>query len=144
MTYPLVKDNRLLLAILENIFLGFTNTMSMILYHERLFKRIPPFHDNFESKMHLFNEKCVTVYKLDKNYMTVMREIKDLIVEHKKSPIEFTRKDTFVICSEDYKIKTLSVDQIKKYIQQAKTFFREVDVIVSKNEKIFSGSKRGT
>ncbi|MCP3682530.1 MAG: hypothetical protein GY861_07545, partial [bacterium] len=24
MTYPLVKDNRLLLAILENIFLGFT------------------------------------------------------------------------------------------------------------------------
>ena len=41
-TYPLVKDTKLLVVIMENIFLAYTNAMAAILYHERLFKRIPP------------------------------------------------------------------------------------------------------
>ena len=48
-SYPLVKDTRLLLAVMDNIFLSLTNSMSSLLYQERLLKTIPPFHDNFDS-----------------------------------------------------------------------------------------------
>ena len=54
MTYPLVRDNRLLLSIIQNIFLALTNSMSSILYYERLFKKIPSFNDNFDSKFTIF------------------------------------------------------------------------------------------
>lgn len=137
MTYPLVNDTKLLLVVLENVFLAMTNAMGSVLYYERLFKRVPPFTDNFENKFHLFKEKCVNRYKISPDYITLLREIKEIIVQHRKSPVEFIRKDRFVICSENYKIKTISVDQIKEYIAKAKSFIQLTNFIVSKNERIF-------
>ncbi|MBS1267051.1 MAG: hypothetical protein MAG795_01022 [Candidatus Woesearchaeota archaeon] len=137
MTYPLVKDSKLLLAVLENLFLALTNSVASVLYYERLFKRIPPFHDTFESKFNRFRSKIVPKYNIDMKYVKMIKEIKDIIVMHKKSPVEFTRKDKFVIASKNYKIKTISVEQIKEYIKDTKSFVAQMEEIVSKNEQIF-------
>ena len=137
MTYPLVHDTKLLLVVLENVFLAMTNAMGSVLHYERLFKRVPPFTDNFENKFILFKEKCVHKYNIDPKYTGLLREIKDIIVQHRKSPVEFVRKDRFVICTENYKIKTISVDQIKGYIAHAKNFIQLTNLIVSKNDRIF-------
>jgi hypothetical protein len=96
-TFPLVKDTKLLLAIIENIFLAYTNSIAAILHHERLFKNIPPFQETFESKFNMFREMCSSKYKIDKSYLTEIQDIKDIITEHKKSPVEFKRGDKFVI-----------------------------------------------
>lgn len=137
-TYNVVKDPKLLLAIIENIFLSFTNSMSSVLYYDRLFKRIPAFHDNFESKLQVFKDRCMRKYGFNPIYVKSMSELKDIIVEHKKSPVEFARKDQFVICSDNYHCKTVSIDNIKKYLNQAKLFIAETNSIVSKNEEIFN------
>jgi len=47
MTYPLVQDSKLLLAVVENIFLALTYIMGSVLHYERTFKRIPLFQDDF-------------------------------------------------------------------------------------------------
>lgn len=137
MTYPLVQDTKLLLVVVENLFLSLTNAMGSVLYYERLFKRVPAFTDNFESKFRLFREKCINKYNINPAYLKLITEIKDIVSEHKKSPVEFVRKDRFVICSEEYKMKTITIDQIKKYIQEAKNFISETSNIVNKNEEIF-------
>ena len=137
MTYPLVKDSRLLLSVLENLFLALTNSMASVLHYERTFKRIPPFHDTFDSKFNMFRAKVVPKYKIDKKYVEMINEIKDLIIMHKKSPVEFTRKDTFVIANGGYKLKTVTIEKIKEYIQQTKVFLKQMEDIVSKNEQIF-------
>lgn len=137
MTYPLVRDTRLLIAVMENLFLALTNSMASVLYYERLFKRIPPFHDNFDSKFNMFRAKIVPRYKIDTSHIHMLNEIKDIIIQHKKSPVEFTRKDMFVIASNTYNLKTISVDQIKKYIAKSKMFLEEMEGIVSKDEQIF-------
>lgn len=137
MTYPLVQDTRLLISVMENLFLALTNSMVSVLYYERLFKRIPPFHDNFDSKFNMFQAKVVPRYKIDTSHIHMLNEIKDVIIQHKKSPVEFTRKDMFVIASDSFKLKTISVDQIKKYIAKSKIFLDEMESIVSKNEQIF-------
>ena len=137
MTYPLVQDTRLLISVMENLFLSLTNSMASVLYYERLFKRIPPFHDNFDSKYNMFRSKVVPRYKIDPSYVQMLNEIKDIIIQHKKSPVEFTRKDMFVIASNTYNLKTISVDQIKKYIAKSKLFLEEMEQIVSKDEQIF-------
>lgn len=143
-TYPLIQDPKLLLAVLENVFLSFTNSMSSILYYERLFKRIPPFQDNFESKFNSFRARIVEKHNVNAKYVNTIKEVKDLIVQHKKSPVEFVRKDKFVICNENYKIKTISINDIKSYIQEAKEFNKISQNITMKNESIFDNSSGGT
>ncbi|MFC1753999.1 hypothetical protein ACFL96_11515 [Thermoproteota archaeon] len=133
-TYPLVNDPRLLLTVLENIFLALTNSMGSLLYFERLYKKIPPFQENFESKFNMFKMRIVEKYNIDKGQITFVGDIKNMIVSHKKSPMEFSRKGIFVICSEDYKMKTLTPDEIKNYVSRAKGFMSEIDSIIRQNE----------
>jgi hypothetical protein len=137
MTYPLVKDPRLLVSATENLFLAYTYGMSSVLHYDRLFKRIPAFPDNFQSKFDLFEDKCAKRYRIDSEYLKIMRDIKDIILAHKTSPIEFSRKDNFVICSGDYRMRSVSPVEIKKYVEKAKLFIKNVSSIVSKDETIF-------
>ena len=132
-TYPLVKDTKLLLAIMENIFLSMANAMVSVLYFDRMYKRIPSFSESFEGKFNAFKQHCVHRYGIDKSYVGDVQEIKNIIIEHKKSPVEFIRKDRFVICTDNYKLRTLSIADIKSYLTKAKLFIEEMENIISKN-----------
>ncbi|NQV08762.1 hypothetical protein HQ529_02835 [Candidatus Woesearchaeota archaeon] len=136
-TYPLVKDPKLLIAVLENIFRSLSSAMSSILYYERLFKRIPPFSEDFDSMFNTFKARCTRRYDINIEYITLIQNIKDLIQEHKKSPVEFARKDKFVITTESYHLRIISTDKIKEYISKAKLFIEEMNNMVSKNDGIF-------
>jgi len=140
MTYPLVQDPKLLLAVLKNIFSAMENAMSSVLHYERLFKRIPQFQESFESKLTLFKSRVQPKYSINGEYIKILYELREIIVEHKHSPVEFARKDKFVICSDNYKMKTISVPEIKNYIAKAKTFIQATNFIISKNEGIFRSS----
>lgn len=137
-TYGVVKDPKLLLAILENLNKSLQETMDSILFYDRLFKRIPPFQDSFESRYNMFRLKSARRYNLEAEYITTIAEVKEMLDEHKKSPVEFVRNDKFVICNNSYKMKTLSVVDIKKYIARAKIFIQEANIITSKNEELFN------
>ena len=137
MTYPMVKDSRLLLSSIENLFLAFTYGMSSLLYYEKLFKRIPQFSDNFASKFELFKEECSKRYNIDSEHLKIIQDIKEIIVSHKKSPMEFSRNDNLIICNGNYKMKTISANMIHNYVQKAKLFIKNISTIVSKDESIF-------
>ena len=137
-TYPLVKDPKLLLAVLDNIFLALSHGMSALLHHERLFKRIPAFVDNFENKFDIYRRKAAPMYSLNRAYVLLIGDVKEIIAAHKKSPVEFARKDSFVICSDSYKMKTISLDKIKDHIALTKKFLRDIAFIVNRNERIFA------
>ena len=136
MTYPFVQDPKLLIAVMENLFLALANSMTSLLYYDRLFKRIPPFQDTFPSKFNMFKTKYAN--KFDKEYMDLIQEIKEIILEHRKSPVEFSKKDKFVICSDNYKMKTVTLNQLKDYIKKTKLFINKTNQLMSKNESIFN------
>ncbi len=141
-TYPTVQDTKLLVGVMDSLFLALTNAIGALLWYDRLFfKRVLPFHDNFDSKFNMFKEKCVSSYKIDRDIVNIMQEIKEIIVLHRKSPIEFRKKDRFIICAEDYSIKAVTLDQIKSYIKKTKEFVNQINEIVSKDERIFRGSE---
>ena len=139
-TYPLLKDNRLLLAATENLFLSVSNAMNAILYYDRLFKRVPPFADTFEVKFNLFKRKSSQRYHLKPTHAQLIKEVRDILVHHRKSPVEFSRKDAFVICSSDYRIRTISQKDLKEYLGKAKVFIQLMLKIVQENEELFRGS----
>ncbi len=136
-TYPLIKDSKLLLAVMENLFLAYTNAMSSILHYDRLFKRIPAFPDTFEGKFRMFRNKCMLKHNLSKNFANEIQDIREIMEEHRKSPVEFSRKDRFVICSDNYNMKSLSPEDIRRHIEKAKLFIQAMDNIVGKNDRLF-------
>lgn len=132
-TYPMLKDTKLLLAIFENTFLAMASAMLSILYLDYFNRRIDSVAESFEGKLNAFKLNCVNYHGIDKGYAGDIQEMRSLIIEHKKSPVAFVRKDTFVICNESYQIRTLSIADIKCYLSKAKLFIQEAEHIIEKN-----------
>jgi hypothetical protein len=130
-TYPLLKDPKLLLAVVENIFMAMRYSMEALLYFDRFYKRIPPFQENYESKFNMFRARLQQRYGILPEHVTTMQNVRELIMQHKNSPVEFTRGDRFVICSESFGMKTIDVTQIRKFIGSAKNFCNQVNHKVS-------------
>jgi phage regulator Rha-like protein len=142
MTYPMVKDPKLLLAVMENIFLALTNSVGSLLHYERIYKRVPPFQDTFVSKFNVFKQKCAKRLNIDNETILMIHEIKEIILQHKKSPVEFTRNNSFIICSEDYRMKTITLEKMKNYILKSRLFVQNINNIINKNQLIFNKATR--
>ena len=136
-TYPLVGDTKILLNVMDNIFLALSNSMGAILHYERLFKQIPPFNDNFEGKFMMFKNKCMKRYNIDLEYVKLIQEIKETIVLHKNSPVEFKRQDRYIICTDNYRMVAITVNMLKNYLKKTKEFITMMQLITRKNERIF-------
>lgn len=128
-TYPLVKDPKLLLAVLNNISITLEHIMSAVLYYDRIYRRIPPFYDNFESKFNIFKMKSAPMNKMTE-MVAFVHEINELVSRHKHSPVEFSRKDAFVICDDDYRMRTISVQMLHDYVEKTKRFYSQMEETV--------------
>jgi hypothetical protein len=127
MTLPLIRDNKLILSILENIHLSLVQGMDAMLEYERYYKRISPLPMNFNSRFDIFRDKLINKYNITNDEVELIRSLKESIESHKNSPIAFSRPDKFVICSENYRMKSISVEEIKQYILIAKSFLRKME-----------------
>jgi len=136
-TYPLVQDTKLLLSVTINLYKGMTKGVSAILSYERLFKRIPPYPESFYPQLQFFKARCTRRYNLNPEYLQLMEKLHEIVEMHKHSPIEFRRQDKFVICSDNYRLSTITLQQLKEYLAKAKLFIAEVHRMVGKYERIF-------
>lgn len=131
-TYPLVKDSRLLLAVVEHLMSSLEKSMLSLLYIERYYNRIPSFGESFDSKFDAFRYHLVDKYRINRGYLLLIKDIQGIINAHKDSSVEFARKDKFVICTENYRMHEISVDKVKKYIVKSKEFIDTINIMVSK------------
>ncbi|MCB9358395.1 hypothetical protein H6503_00530 [Candidatus Woesearchaeota archaeon] len=131
-TYPLIKENKVLLNIVNHLFLACTNNMASILAYEMTYKRIDPFEDNFESKLRIFKNSILERYNLDQIYVKLMRDFKEIIIAHNESPIEFSRGNKFIICNDNYELKEITIDSLKKAADKTKVFIDEGISITSR------------
>ena len=127
-SYPLLKDKRLLLAITQNLYLAGVKCMDALLYYERLYKRLNILPADFDSRFHLFSREVAPRMKLKPGAVKVIKDLHMLSKQHKDSPIEFFRRDKIVMCSEDYSsVKTIDIELLKNYIVDMRNFLEVVN-----------------
>ncbi|MFT4313011.1 MAG: hypothetical protein ACMXYA_01255 [Candidatus Woesearchaeota archaeon] len=129
-TSQIVNEPKILLAVLENVFLSLTNAIGAILYFERSKKTIPPFHNTFESKFHMFEQKIIGLHNYSVEDAEFIKNIHKLVLFHKNSSVEFSRGTTFVMCSEEYDIKKLDVGLLKNSILLAGKFIQKTQSLI--------------
>jgi len=119
-TYPVIKDKRLLLKGLEQVHEALTQVINAILQYDYLFKRIQLSKDpraNFDS----FISKCAARYNINSEEINSVIELFTLAESHKKSPLEFMRRERIVIMSDNLKTVSLDSDRLKKYLNLSKS-----------------------
>jgi hypothetical protein len=134
-TYPLMKDPKLLLAILENVNIALEYTVAAALHYERFHKRLPAFQETSEARHEMFVKSLVPRLNLSQNYVKLISDVKNLLSAHKKSPVAFSKKDKYVILSHKYEVSSVDVGLVKKYVFEAKLFLSNITVIVTKHER---------
>jgi hypothetical protein len=118
MTYPIVKDPKLLIGVIENLYEAMDESITAILEHEKLIDHntVP------EKKLELFRRKIITKHSLDPKILDFVNELKGILDDHKKSSVEFSKKGKFVISDDKYNLKTLTAEEVKPRVSHAKKY----------------------
>ncbi len=131
-TFPLIKDKRLLLKILQEIKNAVMNCISSILQYEYLYKRIT-LYKNPKSNFKIFIEKCAPRYQITKEEINLILELFDFIEKHKESPFEFIKDDKVIILSNSLDPKTLTIEKTKEFLMFVKSILRKTRETFEKN-----------
>lgn len=140
-TYLVIKDPKILLAALKHLYEANEALMSTVLHFERSKKNIPPFHDSYSSKFNVYEQVLSKRSNILKKYLVYLQQIFDLDVFVKKAPVEFSRDNARIICSENYAIEKINAETIKTHVATAKKFIADVELYLkqdapTKNQRI--------
>jgi len=113
-TFPVIKENRFLIKILEEFYNSTISFVKSIVQFEYVNKRAHVYSDA-RSNLETF-EKCAPRYNLTQEQLKMIKNTFYLIEKHKKSAMEFTRKDKYVILSENLGTDFVTVETLKKNI----------------------------
>ncbi len=118
-SYPLIKDKRLLLRILVETKASIAKCINSILHYEYLYKRIKLSRDPNEN-LRIFKVKCAPKYDISFTEIKLMTELFNIIEKHKKSPFEFRKDNKIVILSENSTPKVIIFEDTKEFLTLAK------------------------
>jgi len=134
-TYPTVKDNKLMISIIEDLYKALVKGVNAVLQYERMYKRISPYSDNFDAKLEVFKSKCATRYNIDRQLIILINDLKQIMEHREKSFMEFSKKDKFIMSAEDYRTRSISIEKLKEYLSKSKIFIEKVNDIVKENDR---------
>jgi hypothetical protein len=135
MTYETVKEPKLLITILNTVFLATKEAIDASLYYERHFKRIPAFNENnFEVKLDIFKRVLSTKYGIKKEEFKFIDFLRQIKKDHKDSAVEFSRKENFFIFDDNYKGENIDKEVVKNSIINAKLFIDKIYHIISNKQ----------
>ena len=123
-TFPLIKDKKLLLKILSEIKIAVVNCINSILQHEYIYKRIT-LYKNANTNFKTFKEQCSLKYKITKEEIKSISELFDIVEKHKQSPMEFVRNEKVIILSENLEPKTITIEKTKEFLLLAKNILNK-------------------
>lgn len=124
-TYPLVRDKKLLLKILAETKIAIVKCINYILQYEYVFKRIRLSKDPKEN-LRIFKVRCAPNYNITTEEVKLISELFEIVDLHKKSPLEFKKEDKIVIFSENSVPKIIVIENIKEFIGLAKSILKKI------------------
>jgi len=131
-TFPLIKDKRLLFKILDYLNNVILNIINAILQYEYLYKRISLYRDaktNFETF-----KKIGKWYTLSEQDIRELERIINLYKKHKQSPFEFAKNDKVVIMSDNMKTETLTIERLKEDLGLVKELLKKAEIRIRRRE----------
>jgi hypothetical protein len=132
-TYPLIKDKRLLLKALDSIYESIVFTINSILQYDYLGKRIA-LSSNPKENFETFLNKSAKNYNIPPVDLQELIDFIKMIENHKKSAMEFARKEKIVILTKDLKTTHIDLEKMRSYLNLGRKMLEKTKIIVTGNE----------
>lgn len=130
-TYPTVREPKLLLSIIEDIFVGVSAAMDAILAYERMFKRVPSHTSDLQTRIDVFKSSCAERYNFNRATLVMMMDIYRLLEFQKKSAMQIAKNDKLVIFEDDYRMKSITIESVKNYMALSKPFIEKTNKVLA-------------
>ncbi|MEK6903216.1 MAG: hypothetical protein AABW64_01045 [Nanoarchaeota archaeon] len=129
-TFSLLNETKLLLVIVDNLYQAIGKSIEALLRYDYLYKRIGEIPLGERARLQFFKDNVARRYNIPYESMTAIKELYDLMEKRKKSPMEFVRKDTYIIASNEYKLRLLDIKKVKEYVEKTKMFIKKVESVI--------------
>ena len=123
-TYPIIKEKRLLLRILVETKSAITKCINSILHYEYLYKKIKLSRDSNEN-LRTFKVKCAPKYDISFSEVKLIMELFNIMEKHRQSSFEFRKEDKIVILSENSNPKIIIFEDTKEFLALAKNILEK-------------------
>ena len=134
-SYPLLKDHKLLMGILLNLLQSTEYAVDAILEYERQLKLVSAYPQNFNGKVDFFRSKSLKRNNISPNIIATMMKMKELVELQKESPIEFSRGNRYVLSKKDYQLHSISIVELEDFANQTKELLSNMQQIISHFDK---------
>jgi|SRR3989344_965330 len=129
MTYPIIRENKLLASIAEDVYNSALYAIDALLMHERLYKRISIYPDTFSVKLDILR-KISARYNIDKDAILMVQDLKIFLDERKNSKVEFSKNDRYVLFNQKKELKSLGIEKLKQNLNISKSFVNNIEIIL--------------
>ncbi len=129
-TYPLIKDKKILTKLLIETKKVITNCINSILQYEYLYKRIT-LYQNPKTNFKIFKEQCAKRYEITPEQIEIIIDLFELVEKHKQSAMEFLKNEKVIILSENLQTETITIEKIKEFFNLSKEIMRKTLVRIN-------------
>jgi len=130
-TYPMVRETKFLLAILEHIINAARLALSSILEFEKYWKRLEPFPDNFKYQIFLFKERIIPRYNIDLKYFRLLNKLYEIDRFNKTSIVRFKKGEKYILTNHEYNTIVIDLENVKRLNNISKKFVNEIKQVVN-------------
>jgi hypothetical protein len=119
-TYKTLNDPKLFLSIINALEEAIVKKIKGFVYKQTA---IEP--KSLNSIVTFFKENCLIEYRIQPRIILVLEKIRSFQQAKKESPIEFRRKDKYIVCEENYKMKVIDENIIKAWLETVTSFLEQ-------------------
>lgn len=130
-TFPIIKDKRLLIKILTETKRAIVNCINAILQYEHFYKRIY-LYENAKENFRTFVDKCAPRYNITRQELSSVMELFDILEKDKDSQMEFLKENKMIILSENMNAKVVDIERIKFFLFLAKNILKKTKELFTK------------
>ena len=123
-SFPLIKDKRILLKVLKETKNAIANCISSILQYDYLYKRIK-LYKSPEENFRVFREKSALRYLINQDEINLIVELFKIVDKHNESSMEFFKDGKVVILSDDLNPETVSYEKTKQFLVLGKSILEK-------------------
>jgi hypothetical protein len=125
-TYPLIKDNRILKSVLDQLYSIADNIVFSVLDYEAAHKRAAFAAMQLTSGCQnwILFAKSAPQFSITAQELEKMREFLEIVEKHRASSVEFTRKDRLVFMNNS-STESIGLEQMKIYLNVLKAVLRK-------------------
>ena len=118
-TFPLIKDKKILIKIVLETKKAMATCINSILQYEYLYKQIS-LYQNPKTNFETFVKKSSKRFQITEREIKCIIELFDLAEKHKQSPMEFIKDERLIILTDNSKTHEISLEKAKELLEISK------------------------